>query len=163
MKKEQAENLKARKDVKTSRVNEKAQLYDPLAGLQLYGVTYQEKRREKFVGKKLTKQPELAKKTCRADTEMAKATEFEEDTEIWQKDTQDIAREIRRFTTRIPERIIQTNLRKFKKYKKSAKTPHTANVFKACLKGKKEKRDEKRREKWIDKRKDDKERYIKCV
>ncbi|XP_072766623.1 uncharacterized protein [Anoplolepis gracilipes] len=154
VKKERAKNQEARKDVKASRVNEKAQLYDPLASLQLYGITYQEKRREKFVEKKLTKQPESAEETCIGDTEMAKSTQFEEDTEMWQKDTQDIAREIRR-STEMPEKSIQTNLRKFKRYKKSAKIPHTdANIFKACSKGKKEKRKNERREKWIDKRED---------
>lgn len=159
VKKEQAENLKARKDVEASRVNEKAQLYDPLASLQLYGVTYQEKRREKFVEKKLTKQPETAEETCIGDTEMAKSTGFEEDIEKLQKNTQIIAREIRR-STEIPEKSIRMNLQKSKKYKKSAKTPHTdAKIFKACSKGKKEKRKEERREKWIDKREDYKKRY----
>ncbi|CAL1680219.1 unnamed protein product [Lasius platythorax] len=156
VKKEQAENLKARKDVEASRVNEKAQLYDPLASLQLYGVTYQEKRREKFVEKKLTKQPETAEETCIDDTEMAKSTGFEEDIEKLQKNTQIIAREIRR-STEIPEKreSIRMNLQKSKKYKKSAKTPHTdAKIFKACSKGKKEKKKEERREKWIDKRED---------
>lgn len=159
VKEEQTKNLEASKDVKASRENEKAQLYDPLASLLLYGVTYQGKEREKFVEKKLTKQPETAKETCIGDTKMAKSTEFEEDIEMLQKDTQIIAREIRRFTE-IPEKSIQTNLQKSKRYKKSAKTPQTdANIFKACIKGKKGKRDEKRRKKWIDKCEYYKKRY----
>lgn len=145
--------------MKASRVNEKAQSYDPLASLLLYGVTYQEKGREKFVEKKLTKQPEAAEEACIGDTESAKSTEFEEDIEMLQKDAKIIAREIRG-STEIPEKSIQTNLQKSKRYKKSAKTPHTdAKIFKACLKEKKDKRDEKGRKKWIDKCEYYKERY----
>lgn len=157
VRKEQAEDLEARKDVKTSKVSEKAQLNDPLASLQLYGVTYRGKKTgKKFVEKKLTKQPEAAEEACTGNTKMAKSTEFKEDIEMLQKDTQIIAREIRR-PTEIREKSIQINLQKSKKYKKSARTG--AKMFKACLKGKEEKRDEERREKWIDKRKDYKERY----
>lgn len=160
---EQTENLEASKDVKASRVNEKAQLYDPLASLLLYGVTYQGKGREKFVEKKLTKQPEAAEEACIGGTEMAKSTEFEEDIEMLQKDAEIIAREIRG-STEIPEKSIQTNLQKFKKYKKSAKTPHTdVKIFKACLKEKEDKRDEKGRKNWIDKFEYYKERYKKCI
>lgn len=47
VKKEQAEDLEARKDVKTLKVSEKAQLNDSLASLQLHGVTYWGKKRVK--------------------------------------------------------------------------------------------------------------------
>ncbi|XP_070169409.1 uncharacterized protein [Polyergus mexicanus] len=125
VKEEQTRNLEASKDVKASRVNEKAH------------VTYQGKEHEKFVEKKLTKQPETAKGTRIGDTKMAKSTEFEEDIETLKKDRQ-IG--------------IQTNLQKSKRYKKSAKIPRIdANIFKACLKGKEDKRDEKRGKQWIDK------------
>lgn len=158
VKKEQTENLEARKDVEASRVNEKTQLYDPLASLQLYGVTYQEKRREKFVEKKLTKQPETAEETYLGDTE-AKSTEFGENIEMLQKNTKVIARKIRR-STEISEKNVQINLQKSKKYKKSTKTPYTdAQIFKFCSKGKKENKEEGRREKWTDKRENYKKRY----
>lgn len=112
------------------------------------------KMSKKFVEKKLTKQPETAEETCTDNTE-----KFEEDIEMLQKEAQFIARDIRRLKE-IPEKDIQINLQKSKRYKKSAKTPYSdAKIFKACLKERKEKRDAERREKWIDKRKDYKERY----
>lgn len=90
---------------------------------------------------------------------MAKSTEFEEDIEMLQEDTRITAREIRR-PAGIREKSIQINLQKSKKYRKSPETPHTddTKMFKARSKGKKEKGDEERREKWIDKRKNYKER-----
>lgn len=159
-KREQVEDLEARKDVKTLKVSEKAQLNDPLASLQLYGVTYWEKKTsKKFVEKKLTRQPETAEETCTGNTEMAKSTDFKEDIEMLQKDAQFIAREIRR-PTKIPEKTIQIDLQKSQKCKKGEKTSYTgAKIFKAGMKERKEKRDEGRREKRIDKRRDYKERY----
>lgn len=146
---EQTERLKAREKAKavTSRANDRTELYEPLAGLELYGITYRAKRRERPTEEKLTKQSE----TRIDDREMAESTEFEEGIEMTQKGTQIVTREIERFAE-MPEKSVQTSLEKFAKYKRGEKTLCTdAEIFHTVgVEG--------RLEKWNNKRKHRKKR-----
>lgn len=146
---EQAEELirekKAREKMiaSTSVANDKARSYDPLASLELYGVTCQVKRREKPAVEKLTKQ--LGTAEIRIDDR--KAAEFEEDIEMVQKDVQVFAHEIRKAA--VSEKNIQTDLRKSEKYKRHDKI-HVAKISRTVDLEIKGKRKERKQEKWID-------------
>lgn len=154
-KKEQAEELAREKKTRekviasTSVANDKARLYDPLASLELYGVTCQVKRREKPAMEKLTKQSGTAE--IRIDDR--KAAEFEENIEMVQKNVQVFAHEIRKSAT-VSEKNIQTNLRKSEKYKRCDRMSHIdVKISRAAGLEKKGRKKERKQEKWIDKRK----------
>lgn len=161
--KEQTEKLagerKAREKVtaSTSVANDRAQLYDPLASLELYGVTCQIKRRERPAVEKLTKQSGTAE--IRIDDR--KAAEFEEDIEMIQKSGQVRAHEIRKSAAAC-ERNIQTHPRKSEKYKRHDKTSHIDKKISGATglgrKGRKKEREGREQEKWIDKYKYRKQR-----
>lgn len=158
--KEQAEELarekKAREKViaSTSVANDKARLYDPLASLELYGVTCQVKRRKKPAVGKLTKQSGTAE--IRIDDR--KAAELEEDIEMAQKNMHVFAHKIKK-SAAVSEKNIQTNLRKFKKYKRHDKILHIdAKISRAAGLEKKGKKKERKQEKWVDKCKHRKQR-----
>lgn len=158
-KKEQAEELAREKKTRekviasTSVANDKARLYDPLASLELYGVTCQVKRREKPAVEKLTKQSGTAE--IRIDDR--KAAEFEENIEMVQKNVQVFAHEIRK-SAAVSEKNIQTNLRKSEKYKRHDRMSHIdAKISRAAGLERKGKKKE-RKEKWIDKCKHRKQR-----
>lgn len=150
-KKEEHKKIEEREksETLTSKANDKSELYDPLAGLELYGITYQAKRREKPIEQKTTKQPKV--EATHVDV---KETEFEENNETVQKDTQFTVHEMKK-TTEMLEKSIQTDLRKFSRYKKSNETSH--DDIKICKavdsKERKKKKEEKRRKKWTNKRK----------
>lgn len=154
---ELAKKKKAREKViaSTSMANDKAQLYDPLASLELYGVTCQIKRREKPAVEKLTKQSGTAE--IRIDDR--KAVEFKEDVDMVQKNVQVFAHEIRKSPAEC-EKNIQTDLRKSEKYKRHDKMSHIAEKISeiAGLRKKGKKKERKGQNKWIDKYKRNKQR-----
>lgn len=156
-KKEQelAGEIKAREEASTSIANDKAQLYDPLASLELYGVTCQVKRREKPAVEKLTKQSGTAE--IRIDDR--KTAEFKEDIEMVQKGVQISADEIRK-SAAVCEKDIQTNLRKSEKYKRHDKMSHIAEKISkvAGLRKKGKRKERKGQERWFDKYKCNKHR-----
>lgn len=150
--KEQSKKLKAKEKAVTStlRASDKTELYDPLASLELYGVTYQARRREKSTEEKLTKQPETVE-TRIDDGKTVESTEFKKGIEMLQKDRHTGARKIRK-SEEMPEKSIQTSIRKFEKYKKSDGTPAHTNV-KISVNLERERRRKKERgfKKWINK------------
>lgn len=153
VKKKQAEELAREKIAgekmiaSTSVANDKTRLYDPLASLELHSVTYQVKRHEKPVVEKLTWQSGTAE-TCIDDK---KTAEFGEDIEMVQKSAHVSANKIKKSTT-ISEKSIQTNLRKSEKYRRYDKISHIdTKIHRAADLGKKEKKEERRQKKWIDK------------
>ncbi|XP_067203088.1 trichohyalin-like isoform X1 [Linepithema humile] len=151
--KEQSKKLEAKENAATStlRASDKTELYDPLASLELHGVTYQARRREKSTEEKLTKQPEIAE-TRIDDGKVAESIEFKKGIEMLQKDRHIRARKIRK-SKEIPEKSIQTNIRKFKMHKKSDRTPHTsARISEATnLERERKRKEERGWEKWINK------------
>jgi len=138
----------------TSVANDKVQLYEPLASLELYGVTCQVKRREKPAVGKLTKQ--LGTAEIRIDDR--KSAEFEENIEIVQKNVQVSAHTIRKSAT-APEKSIQTNSRKSEKYKRRDKISRIdAKISRTACLDKRGKKEERKQEKWTDKYKRCKQR-----
>lgn len=135
----------------TSVANDKARLYDPLGSLELYGVTCQVKRREKPAVEKLTKQSGT---TAEIRIDDRKATEFEENIEMVQKNVQVFEHEIKK-SAAVSEKNIQTNLRKSEKYKRHDKISHIDTKISRAAglekKEKKKERKERKQEKWIDK------------
>lgn len=154
-KKEQELTQEKKAIASTSIANDKAQLYDPLASLELYGVTCQRKRREKPAVEKLTKQSGTAE--IRIDDR--KAAEFKEDIDMVHKNVQVYAHGIRK-SPAVCEKNIQTNLRKSEKYKRHDKMSHIAEKISEIVGlGKKGKTKERKgRTKWIDKYKRNKQR-----
>lgn len=131
----------------TSVANDKARLYDPLASLELHGVTCQVKRREKPAVEKLTKQSGTAE--IRIDDR--RETEFEENIEMVQKNVQVFEHEIKK-SAAVSGKNIQTNLQKSKKYKRHDKMSHIdAKISRVAGLDKKEKKKERKQERWIDK------------
>lgn len=134
----------------TSAANDKAQLYDPLASLELYGVTCQVKRREKPAVEKLTKQLGMAE--IRIGDR--KAAEFEEDIEMVQKSVQIPEHKIRK-SAAAREKNIQTNRLKSEKYKRHDKMSRIDEKISGVAglekKEKIKERKGKGQENWIDK------------
>lgn len=131
----------------TSGANDRAELYrEPLAGLELYGVTYRAKGSSgRPTEKKLTKQSE----TTRIDDKRETA-EFEEGVEMTRRSTQMATREIREEFAEMPENSVRTNLEQFTgTCKRSEKTPprKTGGEISQAAGA------EGRLEKWINKRK----------
>ncbi|XP_026828449.1 uncharacterized protein LOC105277385 [Ooceraea biroi] len=139
-------DVRGKAETSTSRVNDKPQLYYPLAGSELHSGTYRAKRCEKSAEEKLTKQPE-ATETRIDDREAVKSTEFEEGVGTIQGDSQIIAH------GRKPTEMSTGNIRKFKRYDKSDKILHSdqnAEMFKASdLEEKGGKRRERKRKRWV--------------
>lgn len=147
---EQTKGLEAREKAAkaaTSGANDRAELYrEPLAGLELYGVTYRAKgSSERPTEKKLTRQSE----TTRIDDKRETA-EFEEGIEMTRRSTQMVTREIREGFAEMPDKSVRTNLEKFTgRCERSEKTPprKTAGEISQAAGA------EGRLEKWINKRK----------
>lgn len=154
VKKEQAEELareqKGEKVIaSTSVANDKARLYNPLGSSELYSVTCQVKRREKPAVEKLTKQSRTAEIRI-DDRKAAESSEFKEDIEMVQKNTQVSAHKIIK-SAAILEKSIQTSLRRSEKYKRYGKISHIdAKISIATGFEKRGKKEERKQERWID-------------
>jgi len=146
---EQYKKLKAKEKAVTStlKASDKTELYDPLASLKLHGVTYQARKCEKSTEEKLTKQPETAE-TRIDDKKTMESMEFE----MLQKDRHITPCKIRK-SVEMPEKSIQINIRKSKRYKRSDRTPYTSTrIFKtANLERERGRKKERGWEKWINK------------
>lgn len=151
--KEQFKKLEAKEKAVTStlRASDTTELYDPLASLELHGVTYQARRREKSTEEKLTKQPETVE-TRIDDGKTVESTEFKKGIEMLQNNRHTEARKIRK-SEEMPEKSIQTNIRKFKKYQKSNRTLHTNVKISETVNLERGRRTKEERglEKWINK------------
>lgn len=160
MKKEQAEELARGKGAgekaiaSTSLANDKVRSYDPLASLELYGVTCQVKRREKPAVEKLTKQSG----TAEIRTDDRKSAEFEEHIKMVRKNAQVSPHKIRT-SAAAPEKSVQTNRRKSEKYKRRDEMSHIdGKISRAAGTKKRGEKEERRQKKWIDKFKRRKQR-----
>lgn len=150
-------DTRGKSEASTSRANDEPQLYDPLAGLELYGVMYQTKRRGEPVEQKVTKKPETEE--TRIDLREPDLTEFKGDTKTMQ-DMQVVAHAVRE-SAGVLEKSIQTNLPISDIYKRNDKTSYAdAEDSKiVSLKERRGKKEERKWKKWADKCKRHKKRY----
>lgn len=159
--KEQSTKLEAKEKAAalTLRTSDKTELYDPLASLELHGITYQARRREKSTKEKLTKRPETTE-TRIDDGETAESVEFKKGIEMLQKDRHIRARKIRKYGE-ISEKSIQTNIRNIKRNKKNDRTPRiNARISEvANLEKGRRRKEERGWEKWINKCNRHRKRY----